>query len=94
MSSCNTAMQQWLIPPQSQIRNRSIPPEFRQKVTRCTPDPHLAGICSAGIGQQTISAVVASRRFRIPAFFLGKIQEHLFRIRLSQQFYKPMVAEY
>jgi hypothetical protein len=74
--------------------NRSIPSKFRQKVTRYAPASHLAGICSAGIGQQTISAAVASRRFRIPAFFLSKIEADLFRTRLNQQFYKPVVAEY
>ena len=73
ISSCSTAMQPLAHTSSIPDSNRSIPSKFRQKVTRYAPAPHLAGICSAGIGQQTISAAVASRRFRIPAFFLGKI---------------------
>src|SRR3954449_812074 len=66
MNSCSTAMQPLAHTSSIPDSNRSIPSKFRQKVTRYAP---LAGICSAGIGQQTISAAVANGRFRIPAFF-------------------------
>src|SRR5882724_4478151 len=54
-------------PPQSQIPIDPSPPSSDTNNALRSPLLNLAGICSAGIGQQTISAAVASRRFRIPA---------------------------
>ena len=70
-------------PPQSQIPIDPSPLSSDTSNALRSPLLNQAGICSAGIGQQMISAAVTSRRFRIPAFFLSKIWEHLFRTGLN-----------